>query len=224
MEYQTWKKIIKLTEDYLSIGLMGLFEQNTSSSMILIKKRVWPKQLGLTFIHAKYCNELTQSFYLNNFIRVAENLPIAISICSVQKGESVSFPIIYVNEMYGLMTGHNRSEVLGENFADAKKCNRDLYEHLLHAKPYMTKLRNHDNHNINRVYPQYLVGVRPISDCNNKYLYVIVIHMDIACESEFDKGTLLMHNLISKLPRRLTVLEFKRCPISSVDNTTIPLN
>ena len=211
IEYKTWKKVIDLTDDYLSIGLMGLFEQNSSTSEFLIENREWCKELGLTYIYESYREQLTRSFYVYNFIRVAENLPISISICGVEGIDNVSFPIIYVNEMYGLMVGPNRSDILGKNFGYIKNSNRGLYDHLVNVKPYVTKLSHPDSQDGDK---KYLVGIRPIVDNNNKYLYVIVIHMDIHYEDELEKAYSFMHNLILKLPRRLCSLELKPCPFS----------
>ena len=211
-EFIKWNESVTNTNNYLNQNLDGLIEQKYVESEACLADREWFNRRCLPYIHPSYLKDIMGSHYLYNFIQGVKSLPIGITLCKVSKHndlKSVEFPIVYVNEMYSLMTGYNQKEILGFNLDDfvySRKENysRDLSDHLKQAKSYMTTIDDYCKSG----YPyQHLVGVKPIRDSRKEYTYVISIHMDAYDEREMEQNRTIMYNLLLKLPTVLNAFE-----------------
>ena len=222
--YSFWCASLELINDPLSVCLRSHLEQKCYSNEEVAEysKCYDSGDLCLDYVHPRRVKDFKESTFMYNFIKIAETLPIGITICKVIRRKYynfIEFPIIYINEMLSLMTGDKRKDILGINFADygqedeidkLEKNIKDLYDHLQAAKPYMTTL---DGISKTDHFPyQHLVGVRPILDASKAYSFLIVLHIDVAKSSEISYYSKLMYNLLLKLPIKLNALELKPSP------------
>ena len=213
-EFITWNESIPNTNNCLHSNLDGLKDQNHVESETYVADREWFNRRCLPYVHSSCLHDVMGSYYLYNFLQAAESLPIGITLCKVSKQsytKALEFPIIYVNEMYSLMTGYSQKEILGFNLNDfvySNKANycRDLSDHLKQAKSYMTTVDDYCKNG----YPyQHLIGVKPIKDSRKEYTYVITIHMDAYDEREMEQNRSVMYNLLLKLPSVLNAFELQ---------------
>ena len=218
-EYLLWESNNHITDDILSRNLKNLMEQkydDLESNFTEHDKLC--SHPSLHYVNPRCLIEVKESPYLFNFLRAVENLPIGVTLCKAFKRSSSDvyhFPIVYINKMYGVMTGYNRIDVLGSKFLDFNKpvsvddktSDHELFDHLQDAKPFMTILNSSSKKNQDDVTRQ-LIGVKPVLDCYRRYSFVIGIHMDVTNENNMYWSNKLMYNLLLKIPRKLNVIEF----------------
>ena len=215
-EYLAYSQRLKTSDNYFSSSLNSLLQEKdfTTKEIVNFIDHERLNSRGLPYMSPTYLKEIMKSYYLYNFIRAAENLPIGVTICKVNKRKDhiIEFPIVYVNQMYSAMTGHNHKDMLDQDFADFRKIwtinnkesNRDLFDHLRQGKSYMCKI---NDCNKNEIPFSQLIGIRPILDSKKKYRYVIVLHIDTTLEQEIEANKKMMYNLLLKVPRRLNSLD-----------------
>ena len=216
-EYLTWCFSIQITNDFLSQSLKHLLErkQYMNSEVEKFANREILHHSSSHYIHPPCRKYIMESLYLYNFIRAVDSLPIGITISEVVRNprvgyEEFEFPIIYVNEMYSIMTGYNRRTALGENFAELHENskfgqgnkNDELFAHLQLGATHINA-----SHVFGMNKSPFLVGIKPIYDSEGTYCYVIGIHIDITFEYDFFWSDEMLHYILSKIPNRLNQQE-----------------
>mmetsp|Transcript_41108 Transcript_41108/g.41992 ORF Transcript_41108/g.41992 Transcript_41108/m.41992 type:complete len:358 (-) Transcript_41108:342-1415(-) len=136
-------------------------------------------------------------FYKSNewllyFIASSELLPIAVTISNISS-VNPSFPLIYVNECFELMSGRNRKELIGNPGTFMQTRATVMLPNQLRIIERLSRsVRNGEDWTIaslissrkNGQQFSNMVGVKPITDMSSNKKYLITIQMEInKCES-----------------------------------------
>ena len=214
-DYMSWDFSIQMAYDYLSQNIKSILEKQHYD--IIYENNFESKDKlyhqCLKHIHPRCLSDVISSSYLYSFVRAVENLTLGVTLCSVVKENDSStfqFPIIYINEVYSLITGVDRKELLGVNFTDinidTNGGSDGCYSCLQNAKPYITKIYNKHGESGDMAFEQ-LIGIRPLLDANGIYSYVIILHVDETNASEINQNDEMLYKLLLKLPKKLNPLE-----------------
>ena len=221
-EYKTWSHNVDVKDDFLSQAMRRLMhhEYYTNKELLEFAKRDEFESRGLDYVHFKCIDDIYESYYLHNFVKTSEFLPIGITLSQVvrDKQGSTDFVVIYANEVYSLMTGYIRKEIVGRKFTELnreeqyeyEKCNKYVTDKLRQASSLVIKLNNHCK---NGDPFQQLLGTKSIFDSKGTYSYLIGIHADITIDYGIFWSDRLIKSLLSKLPSILSSIELQHASV-----------
>lgn len=171
-EFQRLRGLIKMTidgckdRDYLEFLLTERNDDNTKPG---------------TFLSAgkKPTSELTWIHRLEYFF---ETLPLAVAVSSTQGNEHTSFPLVYVNREFEVLTQFSREDVVGQNcrFLHSEECTeygqRDRIRSCLHevygTRVALTNVRRDGS-------PFYnLLALQPVFRCSTPLTFSVTEVMD----------------------------------------------
>lgn len=150
---------------------------------------------------------LRSGSWLFTFIAAVENIPVCITL-STARMDRAGFPLIYVNRQFEVISGYNRSDIMGANCkflqrdrlgmvrSEADSVER-LSSALRKAEPSKVAITNFKRDGTPF---RNLLALKPVFDLQNNYEYVIGVQFDISSQRSSSYALRLVDSLIKNLP------------------------
>lgn len=150
---------------------------------------------------------LRSGSWLFTFIAAIENIPVCITL-STARMDRAGFPLIYVNRQFEVISGYNRSDIMGANCkflqrdrlgmvrSEADSVER-LSAALRKSEPAKVAITNFKRDGTPF---RNLLALKPVFDLHNNYEYVIGVQFDISSQRSSSYALRLVDSLIKVLP------------------------
>lgn len=129
---------------------------------------------------------LTGENWLASLLSASEGLPLGLSLATA-KAYQHGFPVIFVNKCFQMMTGYQRSDIVGKNlkFLQCKETEASQIKKLsdsLRGRRSCTVILT--NKTATDATFRSVVAVKPILNDVNQYCYIVGIHIDVTKDAD----------------------------------------